>query len=285
MSPQPSASTADRETSPSVIDVTVVDGETFESVDPATGEQVGTLPGARRGRRAGRRRAGPAGRASGGPGSGSTAGPSGSAPGAATWPAGCRAGRAGAPGERQAARRRDPRDRPRDRPPRLGRRATRRGARPAPGPRRPAGGQPGRDRGVPAARRRRRDRPVELPGLHADGLDRLRAGRRQRRRLQAQRSTPRPSAGGWSTAFAEVVARARRCSRWSPALGETGAALCRAGVDKLAFTGSAATGKKVMAACAETLTPVLMECGGKDAMIVDDDADVDAAADAASGAR
>ena len=36
-----------------------------------------------------------------------------------------------------------------------------------------------------------------------------------------------------------------------------------------------------MAACAETLTPVLMELGGKDAMIVDDDADVVAAADAA----
>lgn len=64
-------------------------------------------------------------------------------------------------------------------------------------------------------------------------------------------------------------------------LGETGAALCRAGVDKIAFTGSTRTGKKVMAACAETLTPVLMECGGKDAMIVDDDADVDAAAEAA----
>jgi aldehyde dehydrogenase (NAD+) len=63
--------------------------------------------------------------------------------------------------------------------------------------------------------------------------------------------------------------------------GGTGAALCRAGVDKLAFTGSAPTGRKVMAACAETLTPVLMELGGKDAMIVDDDADVVAAADAA----
>lgn len=63
--------------------------------------------------------------------------------------------------------------------------------------------------------------------------------------------------------------------------GPTGAALCRAGVDKLAFTGSTATGKKVMAACAETLTPVLMELGGKDPMIVADDADVDAAAEAA----
>src|SRR3954470_9995382 len=63
--------------------------------------------------------------------------------------------------------------------------------------------------------------------------------------------------------------------------GETGSALCRAGVDKLAFTGSAPTGRQVMAACAENLVPVLMELGGKDAMIVDDDADVAAAADAA----
>lgn len=62
---------------------------------------------------------------------------------------------------------------------------------------------------------------------------------------------------------------------------ETGAALCRSGVDKIAFTGSARTGRKVMAVCAETLTPVLMECGGKDALIVAEDADVQAAADGA----
>lgn len=63
--------------------------------------------------------------------------------------------------------------------------------------------------------------------------------------------------------------------------GETGAALCRSGVDKLAFTGSAATGRKIMATCAETLTPVLIEAGGKDALLVDSDADLEAAADAA----
>jgi aldehyde dehydrogenase (NAD+) len=63
--------------------------------------------------------------------------------------------------------------------------------------------------------------------------------------------------------------------------GETGAALCRSGVDKLAFTGSAATAKTVMATCAETLTPVVLECGGKDALLVDSDADLAAAADAA----
>ena len=62
--------------------------------------------------------------------------------------------------------------------------------------------------------------------------------------------------------------------------GETGAELVRADIDKIAFTGSAATGKKIMAAAAERLTPVLLECGGKDAVIVAADADVTAAADA-----
>ncbi|MFD4352675.1 aldehyde dehydrogenase family protein [Nocardia sp. NPDC058518] len=62
--------------------------------------------------------------------------------------------------------------------------------------------------------------------------------------------------------------------------GETGAALCRSGVDKIAFTGSAATGRKVMSACAEVMVPVVMELGGKDAAIVAADADIAAAADA-----
>jgi acyl-CoA reductase-like NAD-dependent aldehyde dehydrogenase len=63
--------------------------------------------------------------------------------------------------------------------------------------------------------------------------------------------------------------------------GETGAALCESEVNKIAFTGSTGTGKRVMAACARNLTPVLVECGGKDALIVDADADLRAAAEAA----
>lgn len=62
--------------------------------------------------------------------------------------------------------------------------------------------------------------------------------------------------------------------------GDTGAALCRSDVNKIGFTGSTATGKRVMAACAESLTPVLIEAGGKDAAIVAADADLDLAADA-----
>jgi acyl-CoA reductase-like NAD-dependent aldehyde dehydrogenase len=64
--------------------------------------------------------------------------------------------------------------------------------------------------------------------------------------------------------------------------GSTGNALARSGVAKIAFTGSAATARKVMAAAADTLTPVLAECGGKDALLVSADADLDAAADAAA---
>jgi aldehyde dehydrogenase (NAD+) len=63
-------------------------------------------------------------------------------------------------------------------------------------------------------------------------------------------------------------------------LGETGAALCESGVKKVAFTGSTATAKKVAALCAATLTPVIAECGGKDPVIVADDADLSAAAEA-----
>lgn len=62
-------------------------------------------------------------------------------------------------------------------------------------------------------------------------------------------------------------------------MGDVGAALCRSGADKISFTGSPGTGRKVMAACAETLTPVIIEGGGKDAVIVLDDADVNAAAE------
>jgi acyl-CoA reductase-like NAD-dependent aldehyde dehydrogenase len=63
--------------------------------------------------------------------------------------------------------------------------------------------------------------------------------------------------------------------------GETGAALIDAGVDKISFTGSVATGRKVGEACGRNLIPVTLELGGKDAMIVCDDADLDRAAEGA----
>jgi acyl-CoA reductase-like NAD-dependent aldehyde dehydrogenase len=64
-------------------------------------------------------------------------------------------------------------------------------------------------------------------------------------------------------------------------VGETGGALVD-NVDFIQFTGSDRTGRKVMARAAETLTPVSLELGGKDPMIVLADADLDRAANAAA---
>ena len=66
--------------------------------------------------------------------------------------------------------------------------------------------------------------------------------------------------------------------------GSTGAALIHSrgpGIDKLVFTGSVATGKRIAAAAAERLLPMVLELGGKDPMLVLDDADVDVASSAA----
>ena len=63
--------------------------------------------------------------------------------------------------------------------------------------------------------------------------------------------------------------------------GRTGAALVEAGVDKIMFTGSVATGRRVAEAAARNLVPCVLELGGKDPMIVLEDADLAAAARAA----
>ncbi len=63
--------------------------------------------------------------------------------------------------------------------------------------------------------------------------------------------------------------------------GDVGAALVSSGVDLIVFTGSLANGKKVVAESAKTLVPVILELGGKDPLIVCDDAELEAAAHAA----
>jgi acyl-CoA reductase-like NAD-dependent aldehyde dehydrogenase len=59
-----------------------------------------------------------------------------------------------------------------------------------------------------------------------------------------------------------------------------GAELVRSDIDKLVFTGSSATGRKILAGAAERILPVVLELGGKDAMLVCHDANIQAAVDA-----
>jgi succinate-semialdehyde dehydrogenase/glutarate-semialdehyde dehydrogenase len=63
--------------------------------------------------------------------------------------------------------------------------------------------------------------------------------------------------------------------------GATGAVLTDSPIDKLVFTGSVATGKRIGTVAAERLLPVVLELGGKDPMLVLDDADIDVASSAA----
>jgi acyl-CoA reductase-like NAD-dependent aldehyde dehydrogenase len=91
-----------------------------------------------------------------------------------------------------------------------------------------------------------------------------------------------PAVGGWLvSSFGEIVPE-QPVFQMVTGGGETGEALALSDVDKIAFTGSSATARKVMAACAQNLTPMIAECGGKDALIVAADANLDAAAEAAA---
>ncbi|MCG2582239.1 MAG: aldehyde dehydrogenase family protein [Marinobacter sp.] len=66
--------------------------------------------------------------------------------------------------------------------------------------------------------------------------------------------------------------------------GQVSTAMFEHGIDKLFFTGSVPTGKQIMAQAAQTLTPVSLELGGKDPMIVLEDADLERAANGAAWA-
>lgn len=63
--------------------------------------------------------------------------------------------------------------------------------------------------------------------------------------------------------------------------GAAGGALLQAKIDKMVFTGSVGTGKKVAQAAAGRLLPVVLELGGKDPMVVLEDADVNVVSSAA----
>lgn len=95
----------------------------------------------------------------------------------------------------------------------------------------------------------------------------------------------------WSTArFQQITDEALKKEGFSPdtvqiinGFGDTGAALVRSGVQKILFIGSVTNGRRIIEGSAEHLTPVVMELGGKDPLIVCEDADIPKAVHSALG--
>jgi len=89
-----------------------------------------------------------------------------------------------------------------------------------------------------------------------------------------------PGVGMWMGESFNTVAPFAGIFTTITGLAETGNALCTSAINKLSFTGSTRTAKLVAAACATQMTPVVLECGGKDPVIVASDANIDRAVDA-----
>ena len=89
-----------------------------------------------------------------------------------------------------------------------------------------------------------------------------------------------PGVGVWLEESFNTVAPFADIFTTITGLADTGNALCLSEVDKLSFTGSTRTAKLVAGACATNMTPVVLECGGKDPVIVAADAHLDRAVDA-----
>jgi len=88
-----------------------------------------------------------------------------------------------------------------------------------------------------------------------------------------------PAVGDWlAKSFAEVAPFSGIFTTIT-GLPDTGRALTESAVNKISFTGSTRTAKKVAASAAERMIPVVLECGGKDPVIVAGDADIDLAAE------
>lgn len=86
-----------------------------------------------------------------------------------------------------------------------------------------------------------------------------------------------PESSAWAVRILELAGLPDGLFQLLPGDGQTGAALVEAGVDKIAFTGSVETGRRIAESCARQLIPCSLELGGKDAMIVCSDADIEGA--------
>jgi acyl-CoA reductase-like NAD-dependent aldehyde dehydrogenase len=88
-----------------------------------------------------------------------------------------------------------------------------------------------------------------------------------------------PGVGKWLADSFAQIAPFENILTTVTGLPDTGKALTESAVNKISFTGSTRTAKKVAASCAERMIPVVLECGGKDPVIVETDADLKLAAE------
>jgi aldehyde dehydrogenase (NAD+) len=88
-----------------------------------------------------------------------------------------------------------------------------------------------------------------------------------------------PAIGLWLAKTLNEIVPEHQLLQVVTGAGSVGASLIAHGVDKISFTGSTATAKKVAAACVERMIPFVLECGGKDPVLVDRDAELERAAE------
>lgn len=88
-----------------------------------------------------------------------------------------------------------------------------------------------------------------------------------------------PGVGNWLAQSFAQIAPFENIFSTVTGLAETGKSLTQSGVNKISFTGSTKTAKKVAESCAQSMIPVVLECGGKDPVIVAADADIKLAAE------
>jgi acyl-CoA reductase-like NAD-dependent aldehyde dehydrogenase len=88
-----------------------------------------------------------------------------------------------------------------------------------------------------------------------------------------------PAIGLWLERSFQQITELPNIFKTITGLAETGKYLTESPVNKIAFTGSTKTAKKVALSCAAQMIPVILECGGKDPVLVAKDADIKLAAD------
>ena len=88
-----------------------------------------------------------------------------------------------------------------------------------------------------------------------------------------------PGVGKWLADSFAQIAPFENIFATVTGLPDTGRALTQSKINKLSFTGSTKTAKKVAESCAQSMIPVVLECGGKDPVIVAKDADIKLAAE------